>query len=232
MNVVVGGLALSELPSVDGSDRFTMVHLDEEELRRELAAGAEEAVLVTPSPARAGECQELGFALYERSPGATVTVVHPQTAPAAADLLRWCRNARIFRDRRRAEVILPLAAGGVSPAHTRQVIAEYIGGSLDEPTVASATLAISELVSNALQHAGDGIVELQLFDNGVHLDVLDHVPHRWPISASNRDPLADAGRGLAIVAAVTTVWGVSANADAKSVWCELHDVSPVPLAAS
>jgi len=231
VNVVVGGLSLPELPLVDGADRFTVVRLDEEELSRELAGGAGEAVLVTPSPGRARECQELAFALYERSPGATVTIVHPDARPSASDLLRWCRNARIFRDRRRAEVILPLAAGGVSPAHSRQVIAEFIGASLDEPTVASATLAISELVSNALQHAGDGIVELQLFDRGVHLDVLDHAPHRWPISASNADPLADAGRGLAIVAAVTNVWGVSANADTKSVWCELGVVSAVPVAA-
>ena len=232
MNVVVGGFALSELPSADNADRFTIVGLDEEELARELAAGADEVVLVTPSPARARECQEMAFALYERSPGATVTVVHPHATPTVTDLLRWCRTARIFRDRRRAEVILPLAAGGVSPAHTRQVIAEYISASLDEPTVASATLAMSELVSNALQHAGDGIVELQLFDHGVHLDVLDRAPHRWPIWATNPDPLADAGRGLAIVAAVTTVWGVSANADAKSVWCELHDVAAVAVAAS
>jgi len=73
---------------------------------------------------------------------------------------------------------------------------------------------------------------LQMFDHGLHLDVLDHAPRRWPISASNPDPLADAGRGLAIVAAVTTVWGVSASADTKSVWCELHEVPAVPLAAS
>jgi hypothetical protein len=220
MNLVVGGSGLPELPDVAATDRVTFVGLDEGELARVLQSGADAAIVVSPSPQRGRECQDLAFGLVGLSEHEIVTIAHPNDAPTSVDLLRWSENGYRLRAAVRDDVTLPLSAGGVSPAHARRAVTEYVGAALRDGSSSSAALAVSELVSNALQHAADGTLNLQLFDGGVHIAVVDHHPERWPTLA-HADALADAGRGLGIVASVSTVWGISAVADAKAVWCEV-----------
>jgi anti-sigma regulatory factor (Ser/Thr protein kinase) len=220
VNVVVGGDGLPPLPALAARERMTYVGLDGEELRRVLAGGADAAMVVSPSPDRGDECQALAFGLIGRDEQDVVTIAHPSTHPTVADLLRWSRHGYGLRGAAGGDVSLPLAIGGVSPAHARRAAIEYVGGTLGPTTSDVAALVVSELVSNALQHAGDGTLQLQMFDCGVHVAVLDHDPRRWP-SMRPHAPLGDAGRGLGIVAALSATWGVSAAADTKAVWCEV-----------
>jgi hypothetical protein len=55
----------------------------------------------------------------------------------------------------------------------------------------------------------------------VRLAVFDSQPLSWP-TVSLADPLAEAGRGLGIVAAVADAWGITAGREEKAVWCELR----------
>ncbi len=93
-------------------------------------------------------------------------------------------------------------------------------------TVEDARLVLSELVTNALQHAGplpggtldvawellDGVLEMSIRDGGG-----PDVPH-----AVDPGPLADGGRGLAIVTALTDRWWVNADSDGHTVHASLR----------
>jgi anti-sigma regulatory factor (Ser/Thr protein kinase) len=220
VNVVFGGVGLPAMEGLAAADHVTLVGLDERALVRLIEAGADAAVVVSPSPSQGRECQDLALRLVGLRPQEIVTIAHPNHPPSAGDLIRWSRCGYRLRGAVRGDVTLPLAAGAVSPAHARRAVVEYVGEMSNDGLPDLAALAVSELVSNALQHAADGLLELQLFDHGVHISVVDHHPDRWP-SLGQADPLADAGRGLGIVASVSSTWGVSAVDDAKSVWCEV-----------
>lgn len=88
----------------------------------------------------------------------------------------------------------------------------------------SAELVVSELVTNAVLHGGDGPVELCLLHRpaGVRVEVTDTSPHTPSFGAG---PSADAesGRGLVIVQSLATRWGTSAEAGFKTVWAHIND---------
>jgi anti-sigma regulatory factor (Ser/Thr protein kinase) len=106
-----------------------------------------------------------------------------------------------------------------SPALAR----EYCDGVLADKhcapeTVADARLVVSELVTNAVMHArtpievqvrvGNGTLRIEVTDSG-----LDR-PQLW----AERDR---GGRGLPIVQAVASGWGVIDQGSRKTVWCEI-----------
>ena len=90
-----------------------------------------------------------------------------------------------------------------------------------------AVLLASELVTNGVLHAGtDLLVELFFLDDAVVLAVSDGSTR----PAYPKDPalLAEGGRGLALVDALATRWGVTANPYGKRVWAELGAQGPAP----
>jgi anti-sigma regulatory factor (Ser/Thr protein kinase) len=87
--------------------------------------------------------------------------------------------------------------------------------------VDDAELITSELVTNAIAHAG-GVVELRLaaLPNSIRISVLDHDMNAIPHMAVERG-LQVGGRGLSIVAQVASDWGYELTPDGKEVWAEL-----------
>lgn len=89
----------------------------------------------------------------------------------------------------------------------------------------AAEIVITELVTNAVEHAGSpSVVVVERRDATFRLTVRDfgtehHVPEAaiWiaPPTSSPR------GRGLAMVAAVSHTWGVEAHVDGTTVWAEM-----------
>jgi serine/threonine-protein kinase RsbW len=83
------------------------------------------------------------------------------------------------------------------------------------------TLIVAELITNSVLHS-DGPATLSLRRDGltVRISVRDEspvLPTAWTPS-----PTRTGGRGLAIVAAIATDWGVERHADGgKSVWAEV-----------
>jgi anti-sigma regulatory factor (Ser/Thr protein kinase) len=100
----------------------------------------------------------------------------------------------------------------------------------DDPAQVTCLL-VTELVTNAVTHGGWGItLEMRGSSSAVCSKVFDH-GHALPVMVPRR-PLADSGRGLHLVAALASDWGVEPVADGKVVWFELrHPVESVSVAA-
>ena len=86
------------------------------------------------------------------------------------------------------------------------------------PARADIVLVVSELVTNAIRHAGGhGALRLVVGLDDVRIEVDDHQTRLRPGST---DVNSKGGRGLALVAAMSARWGVVTRPDGKTVWAE------------
>jgi anti-sigma regulatory factor (Ser/Thr protein kinase) len=90
--------------------------------------------------------------------------------------------------------------------------------------VDAAQLCVSELVTNVIQHVGEGtpaILRVSLSDSYLRLEVEDPDTRALPTLLAANSVL-ESGRGMALVDAVTDHrWGVILHGESKIVWCEL-----------
>jgi anti-sigma regulatory factor (Ser/Thr protein kinase) len=99
------------------------------------------------------------------------------------------------------------------------------GQGIDSSVRETAELLVTELTTNAVVHAHTPIrVSVLPHDHQVRVEVRDD--DSSPIPPPRR-PAADAesGRGLWLVAALASSWGINRNAKGKTVWFE---VGPKP----
>jgi serine phosphatase RsbU (regulator of sigma subunit)/anti-sigma regulatory factor (Ser/Thr protein kinase) len=90
-----------------------------------------------------------------------------------------------------------------------------------DPAVEDAVLLGSELVANAMQHAGTGVeVGCRVVAGVVEVAVTDRHPARaLPDPRGFKEDLySERGRGLTLSAALASSWGVTYTAAAKTVW--------------
>lgn len=84
----------------------------------------------------------------------------------------------------------------------------------------TVSLLVSELVTNAVLHAGSEVeVAIQLHSGRVRVDVAD-----GSAAGMHRRGPSDAGvsgRGIALVEALSDAWGLTARPEGKSVWFEV-----------
>lgn len=87
-------------------------------------------------------------------------------------------------------------------------------------------LVVTELVANAVRHAGTDIeVRLIPLTGGVRLEVADGSTR--PLRPRSATIVDEGGRGLLLVDALSTRYGVEAEASGKKVWAELRvDAAP------
>jgi anti-sigma regulatory factor (Ser/Thr protein kinase) len=92
-------------------------------------------------------------------------------------------------------------------------------------------LLTSEVATNAVRHAGSEFrVGIEPLDNdGVRVEVADHSAEAPQPRAASPD--ATSGRGLNVVDALASAWGVDTQQDGKVVWFEVRPVSPRPESA-
>jgi anti-sigma regulatory factor (Ser/Thr protein kinase) len=98
--------------------------------------------------------------------------------------------------------------------------------------ISDAELVVSELVTNAVRAGSSRIsVRLTVDDDGLQVAVRDDAPGRPnPRAATVHDR---DGRGLSIVEALSSAWGVTEAAPHKSVWARLTlPVAPADLAVA
>jgi hypothetical protein len=112
---------------------------------------------------------------------------------------------------------------------THDTLGSWGLGHLEE----TATLLVSELVSNAVRHAGTGLVlELALEAGGrwLRMEVADADPH--PPLPRTPAALDESGFGFVLIEALADKWGVRETATGKGVWAELDsdiDVKHEPV---
>ena len=121
--------------------------------------------------------------------------------------------------RRRRPPDLTLPASLTSVRQARRFVLEQCQG-FGMTTCDEVVLLASELVTNAILH-GRSDVRLEVACVDFHIRVTVHDENsRRPVMVS-QDPDALDGRGLALVAALASDWGVDDEAEGKAVWFEL-----------
>jgi anti-sigma regulatory factor (Ser/Thr protein kinase) len=118
---------------------------------------------------------------------------------------------------RQAEFPADVSAAGAARALVREICTAWgLGGVVDD-----AVLVVSELVSNAIDHArSTSRVMLSLDDRGLVLAVRDFYVCEPPRPKSLR-AAGTRGRGLFVVSVVSSAWGVEEHADGKTMWAVL-----------
>jgi DNA-binding NarL/FixJ family response regulator len=107
-----------------------------------------------------------------------------------------------------------------SPGAARRFVDETLRRWECEDQLDLVTLLVSELVTNAVVHAGSDVeVGVQLTGDGVRIDVMDQSP-TMPVPRTAQD-YDTSGRGLELVDALATRWGVDTLPFGKSVWFEV-----------
>ncbi|MET9377112.1 ATP-binding protein [Streptomyces sp. NPDC003035] len=112
--------------------------------------------------------------------------------------------------------------GEHSAGHMRRILRMFLTRWDLAHLTDAAELALTELVANVVRHVpGRRCTVLILREpHALRVEVTDTTP--GPLYAKAADPLAETGRGLTLVEAVTDRWGVEPSADGKTVWFECN----------
>ena len=109
-----------------------------------------------------------------------------------------------------------------SVGRARRLVATAVTASGHDELVDVATLLISEVVTNAVLHAGTEIrLRCEQTATGIRFEISDQSPLLPAIR--HYDAEAMTGRGLGMVSALATSWGVDREDDGKTLWFELGD---------
>jgi anti-sigma B factor antagonist len=136
-------------------------------------------------------------------------------------------------------LLLPFTASSVGVAR-RHLVSDLIGAGVCASAVTDAALVISELLSNALRHAGplpgSAIrVGWDMDADSVRMSVSDGGGSTRP-QLGEPTPTTTGGRGLRIVARLSRRWGTSCDDEGTTVWAEVLvmplETVAVPAAAT
>jgi anti-sigma regulatory factor (Ser/Thr protein kinase) len=112
------------------------------------------------------------------------------------------------------------ARSKTAPQAARQYLTETLRSWELDGLIDDAALVVSELATNAVIHAeSDFAVGLSRHRDGVRIDVSDASPNA-PLLPRGGDPVVG-GRGLRVVASLSTNWGHRLIDGGKLVWAEL-----------
>ncbi|MEU0770146.1 SpoIIE family protein phosphatase [Streptomyces albogriseolus] len=141
------------------------------------------------------------------------------------------QGAMPVENRSRSSVITARAAASFEPvgrsvASARSFVRDTLQGWGFADIVDDAVVLTSELVTNAVVHAGTSADLLCLrSEDGVRIEVADRYPEREiPLQGSPIDmgsPDREGGRGLQLCAALAGHWGVDYTPTHKTVWFRL-----------
>jgi anti-sigma regulatory factor (Ser/Thr protein kinase) len=119
------------------------------------------------------------------------------------------------------EVFRQFHAGADAPSAARRFVANALSEwEHDGALLSDAELVLSELVTNSVIHAGSPVsISVSPASQRVRLSV--HDPS--PVEPSLRFPgsLEPGGRGMHVIAATASRWGVESTGEGKIVWAEL-----------
>ena len=127
-----------------------------------------------------------------------------------------------------------LAPEGRSPGLARR----HVRAALDDAGLGhlcdDALLLVTELVTNAVVHAGTEIeLRVEVAGGVLRTEVLDQSPGSLPVLRGDADGMREGGRGLFLLDALTVEWGTTHTRRGKSVWFLLgtETEEPTPPAA-
>jgi serine phosphatase RsbU (regulator of sigma subunit)/anti-sigma regulatory factor (Ser/Thr protein kinase) len=122
-----------------------------------------------------------------------------------------------------------LAPEPTAASRARSFIRDTLGSwdiSVPESAADDAVLLVSELVANAVQHAGTELeVGCRLAAGALEIAVTDKHPSRVlpdEPAPPSEEKYSERGRGLTLPAALASAWGVTYTASAKTVWFRIQ----------
>lgn len=179
-----------------------------------------------------------GFVLYFDSAHALDACLPVQLVQRGRELAGSLREARRPHDRPPAfagpvppegalVAVHEVAGDHASVAPARQFLRQTLAGwGIEDDIVDSATLCLSELVTNAVIHAQGGcVVRAELLESVLTVSVRDSGSSGRAHVTSIADPLQVDGRGLRVVEALSRRWGHQIDDDGAVVWFA-HDLPP------
>ncbi|MFB7980816.1 ATP-binding protein [Streptomyces vinaceus] len=109
-----------------------------------------------------------------------------------------------------------------SARHMRRILRIYLASWGLSGLTHTAELALTELVSNVVRHVPGRTCSVLILcgPDGLRVEVADDCPR--PARPARGGELADGGRGLLLVEALTDRWGAEPTATGKTVWFECH----------
>ena len=113
-----------------------------------------------------------------------------------------------------------LALDPAEAGRARAVVREQLYEWGLDKLVDSASLLVSELVTNAVRHSHGRPLELRLVRGETLLCEVDDDDHSLPTLLS-AEPTDESGRGLRVVSTLAREWGTSRTGAGKTVWFEL-----------
>jgi two-component sensor histidine kinase len=117
------------------------------------------------------------------------------------------------------EAQLALPAGPHAPRIARAFVRENLAASESNATIDAVALCVSELVTNALDHAAPTFeLRLAQSDDWLRVAVSDATTTR-PVPRVV-EPSALRGRGLQFVEQTSSRWGFDSTPNGKTVWAE------------
>lgn len=176
--------------------------------------------VVVGTEARVGQQRELVEALARR----TAQSIAQVRARRSRDLVEELTETEAVIDPGARTASLRLPPEPTAPRRARQFLREELTAwGIGEEVVETAQLCLSEVVTNAVNHAHtvadvrlsllEGVLTVLVRDRGGDGEVLE--PTR------EEDPLAVYGRGLMLVEALTDRWGSERDAGGTTVWFAL-----------
>ena len=112
------------------------------------------------------------------------------------------------------ELPAALSAPGAARAHVRRLLVEWELDALTDVVV----LLVSELVTNAVLHAGSASALLvEAADGGVRITLSDASPVLPALRRSSGT--ATTGRGVRLLEDLAQEWGAEPSGSGKRVWC-------------
>ena len=139
----------------------------------------------------------------------------------------WCDRTTFLRRDWRADAVVAerfeVSGGPYAPATARALLVELLGDRLGELDLFDVSVLVSELVTNAVRHAGADerqtvLVHVALAPGVVRVEVCDRGPGFAPPAAPRARP-EGGGNGLVLLARMSTDWGVAADGG-TCVWFE------------
>ncbi len=115
--------------------------------------------------------------------------------------------------------VLELPASDTAPSRGRHFARKLLGDA-DRALVADVELLVSELVTNAIAHAGsDPRLAIDVRRERIRVEVYDGDPNP-PVERQAR-PTDPGGRGLRFVRELSSQWGYSPSGTGKVVWLDI-----------
>jgi anti-sigma regulatory factor (Ser/Thr protein kinase) len=117
----------------------------------------------------------------------------------------------------------PCAAASAGAA--RRFVRSACAGLVNDEVVEIAVLLTSELVTNSVVHGRSAVTVAVSAPNGVlRVAVTDNNSQRPTLEPAEQ--IGERGRGMALVDAISTAWGVTPVGEGKTVWFTLSRRPP------